>query len=273
MMRLFIAAGAALIIGACATGGGSDAPGSSVAGFDGARLDAVLAAQPDEDKARYQYRHPKETLEFFGVAPGMTVVDTLPGNVWYSGILASYLGAQGEVIGADYAYDMWPLFTDFADEKFLTKRKTWVQDWLDGAAEWAPADGAKISAVTYAGAPDEMKGTADIVLMVRAFHHFNRFEDKGGYRTSALKFAMDVLKPGGVVGVVQHRAPETNSDKWSNGDAGYVKQSEVIAAFTAAGFEFLGSSEINADRTINRASLILFGACRRHLRQVATIRR
>src|SRR5690606_20327708 len=70
-------------------------------------LDAVLAAQPEEAQARYQWRHPKETLQFFGIEPGMTVVDTLPGEIWYTGILMDYLGLEGTVIAADYSPEMW----------------------------------------------------------------------------------------------------------------------------------------------------------------------
>lgn len=244
MMRMSLITAAAAALVACAT---TDDERPAASQFDGARLDAVLAAQPADDQARYNYRHPKETLEFFGVAPGMTVVDTLPGKVWYSGILADYLGSDGVVIGADYDYAMWPLFTGFATEEFLEKRKSWAADWVTDSTGWAPSDGAKISAVTYGDVPEEVKGSVDVILMIRAFHHFNRFEEEGGYRTAALKAAMDMLKPGGVVGVVQHRAPETSSDKWAEGDAGYVKQSAIIAAFKGAGFEFLGSTEINAN--------------------------
>ena len=70
--------------------------------FDGEKLDAVLAAQPEMIKARYDYRHPRETLEFFGVAPGMTVVDTTAGE-YYSRILLPYLGDEGALVGASYA--------------------------------------------------------------------------------------------------------------------------------------------------------------------------
>jgi predicted methyltransferase len=83
--------------------------------------------------------------------------------------------------------------------------------------------------------------------MLRALHHFNRLEDDGGYLTSALKDTYDVLKPGGVVGVEQHRAPAGNPDAWADGENGYLKQDAVIAAFTAAGFEFVATSEINAN--------------------------
>ena len=66
------------------------------------KLAAVLAAQPDEVKARYQYRHPQETIEFFGIEPGMTVVEGLPGGGWYTKILLPYLGGDGHLIGANY---------------------------------------------------------------------------------------------------------------------------------------------------------------------------
>ncbi len=211
------------------------------------RLDALLATMPEDVQARYQYRHPKETLQFFGVEPGMTVVDTLPGDTWYAGILASYLGPDGAVIGADYSVAMWSLFGGFADEEFLMARKTWAETWVAGAAEWPYADPADVSAMVYGSVPDALAETVDVVMMVRAFHHFNRFENKGGYRTTALNEIKKVLKPGGIVGVVQHRAPVENSDDWANGDNGYVKQDHVIAVFEEAGFEFIEASEINAN--------------------------
>lgn len=211
-------------------------------------LDAVLAEQSDDVKARYQWRHPRETLEFFGVRPGMTVVDTLPGDDgYYSKILRSYLGPAGKVIGADYAVDMWKLFGGFATAEFLAKKATWAADWTAIARGWCEEDCAVAEAVVFGSIPAEDKGTVDAVLMIRAMHHFNRFEEEGGWRTSALKDTMDMLKPGGIVGVVAHRAPEGHSDKWAEGDAGYLKQSQLIAAFEASGFEFLGSSEINAN--------------------------
>lgn len=244
MLKQLLIPAAALALAACAT---TDGGQKTTAAFDGARLDAVLAAQPQEVKDRYNWRHPSETLEFFGVAPGMTLVDTLPGEVWYSGILAAYLGPEGKVIGADYSPAMWTLFGGFADEKFLAEKATWAADWVAGSSKWRPADGAEVGGVVYGAVPDDIKGTVDVVLMVRAFHHFNRFEEEGGFRTAALADAMAMLKPGGVVGVVQHRAPESNSDKWAEGDNGYVKQSEIIKAFETAGFEFVASSEINAN--------------------------
>jgi predicted methyltransferase len=65
------------------------------AAADDGKLATVLAAQPDEAKARYQYRHPQETIEFFGIEPGMTVVEGLPGGGWYTKVLLPYLGSEG----------------------------------------------------------------------------------------------------------------------------------------------------------------------------------
>lgn len=210
-----------------------------------ARLDDALAAQPDEEKARYASRHPKETLQFFGIEPGMTVVEVLPGGGWWSKILIPYLGPSGKLVGADYSLPMWALFGEFSPDP--EKQKTWATDWPAGAKAWCEEDCAPVSAFVYGSLPEDMKGTADAVLMLRALHHFNRLEDDGGYLTSALKDTYDVLKPGGVVGVEQHRAPAGNPDAWADGENGYLKQDAVIAAFTAAGFEFVATSEINAN--------------------------
>ncbi len=246
MKKFLLAAVAAFAVLACATGPSAKDAAASLAASEA--LDAALSAQSEEVKARYQWRHPKETLEFFGVRPGMTVVDVLPGNDgYYSKILLAYLGPGGKVIGADYSVEMWKLFGGFVNEQFLAQKATWTTEWADDARTWCEEDCAEVDAVVYGAIPDAMIGTADAVLMIRALHHFNRFEEEGGWRTKALKDTMDLLKPGGVVGVVAHRGPEGHSDKWAEGDKGYLKQLQVIAAFEAAGFELAGTSEINAN--------------------------
>lgn len=210
-------------------------------------IDDILASKPDDFKARYQYRHPKETLAFFGVEPGMTVVDILPNEPgWYGEILIPYLGADGKLIGADYSMEMWPLFGNFATAEFLEGRKNWVADYNEGSAALGVENGAETAAFVLGSAPEELAGTVDVVMMVRAAHHFNRLAG-GQYFTEALEDIDMVLKPGGIVGVVQHRAPEANDDAWANGDNGYVKQSQIISVFEAAGFEFVEASEINAN--------------------------
>lgn len=209
------------------------------------KLDAVLAAQPEEEKARYEHRHPKETLEFFGVEPGMTVVDTLPGDVWYSGILLDYLGPNGTVIAADYSPEMWTQFGEYSPDP--QEKAQWTKTFTEKLEAKRDQDDAAIVAIHYGSVPDELAGTADVVLVVRAIHHFMRLEDKGGYLTKSLDDMKKLLKPGGIVGVVAHRAPENSSDKWATGDAGYVKQAAVVAAFEKAGFELVEASEINAN--------------------------
>ncbi len=245
MTKFLLISAAALAVAGCASlplVGSNDA-----AATNEARLEAALVAQSDADKARYQYRHPKQTLEFFGVEPGMTVVDSLSGKIWYSGILAAYLGPDGKVIAADYSLPMWRRFGGFADDEWLKKRENWAEVWVDGASEWTSEGAAEVGAMVYGSVSDELAGTADVVLLVRALHHFNRFEEAGGHFTEAFADIHKVLKSGGAVGVVQHRAPAGNSDKWAVGNNGYLKQDQIIAAFEEAGFEFVASSEINAN--------------------------
>jgi predicted methyltransferase len=209
------------------------------------RLDAVLAAQPEAAKARYPYRHPKEMIEFFGIQPGMTVVDTLPGEVFYAGILLDYLGKDGKVILADYSPKMWTQFGDYSPDP--KEKANWPTDVVGKWEGKRGPDAAGLAAFQYGSVPDDMAGTVDVVLLSRALHHFMRLESNGGYLTQALADINKLLKPGGVVGVEQHRAPEKNSDAWAKGEAGYLKQSAVVAAFQKAGFELVGSSEINAN--------------------------
>lgn len=217
------------------------------AGFDSAKLSTILAAQPAKVKTRYTYRNPKETLEFFEIEPGMTVVEALPGGGWYSKILLPYLGEDGGLIGADYALDMWPHFGGFATPEFIEKKKSWPTEWTAQATEWRGETGPTISAFAFGTRDETLDGTADAALFIRAMHNLNRFTDKGDYMGKALADVNALLKDGGILGVVQHRAPEGNSAESSTGSNGYLKQSEVIAAVEAAGFSLVESSEINAN--------------------------
>lgn len=249
LKTVLIGAAAALALAGCTKK--AEAPNAKPAeavappAFSADRLDVVLAALPDDEKARYAARHPKEMLEFFGVAPGMTVVEVLPGGGWWTKILLPYLGANGTIVGADYPLSMWAKFGEYAPD--LEKQKNWPAEWPVGAAAWCSTDCARAEAFAYGAVPESLKGKADAVLMFRALHHFSRLDDEGGYYSAALKETFDLLKPGGVVGVEQHRAPAANSDAWADGENGYLKQDAVIARFEAAGFEFVRSSEINAN--------------------------
>lgn len=210
-------------------------------------LDDVLASQSEDTQARYEYRNPKQTLEFFEIEPGMTVVEALPGGGWYSKILLPYLGKNGSLIGVDYAHDMWQHFGGFATPEFIEKRKTWPATWAADAEKWRDEGSASIAAYQFGDQADATAGTADAVLFFRALHNLARFQDKAPYLANAIKDSYTVLKPGGIVGVVQHQALEDRPDDWANGSNGYLKQSMVIKAFEEQGFEFVADSDINAN--------------------------
>lgn len=208
------------------------------------QLGVILDAQPDETKARYKYRHPQETLEFFGIERGMVVMEALPGGGWYSKVLLPVIGGDGRLIGADYAPEMYAKF-GFFDEEFMQSRETWIGDWTADAESWRGDDSAAISAFVLGSLPTEMANSTDAVLFIRALHNLARFEGDGGFLTAALQDAFTMLKPGGIVGIVQHRSRDNMSDEWASGENGYLKQDFVIAQMEAVGFEFVASSDIN----------------------------
>lgn len=210
-------------------------------------LDQILAAQDQKAQDRYQYRHPKETLEFFEVEPGMKVIEALPGGGWYSKILLPLLGEEGELVGVDYAVKMWPLFGGFATEEFVEKKKTWVETWTADASAWRTDGSAAVSAFQYGSMPESLAGTADAALFIRALHNLARFQEQGAYLDTAIKETFTALKPGGIVGVVQHTAREDRPDAWADGSNGYVKKSAMIAKFTEHGFELVDENDINSN--------------------------
>ena len=209
-------------------------------------LKSILDAQPKRTKARYKYRRPQETLEFLSIKPGMKVVEVLPGGGWYTKILLPYLGKNGHLVGLDYSQDMWHYFS-FATEQFIERKKIWVDTWTRDASNWRTENSAALSAYQYGEMPQNLKGTADAVLFIRALHNLARYDAKGGFLSKALKETFDILKPGGLVGIVQHRSLEDRSDKWADGNNGYLKKSFVMKAMKDHGFEFIGESDINAN--------------------------
>lgn len=212
------------------------------------RLARVLASHPEDYQARYAHRHPQETLEFFGIEPGMTVVEGLPGGGWYTKVLLPYLGGEGHLIGANYSLELFPNFS-FMSEERLAQMQTWVTDWPAGAEEWRGENGATLAAYHMGSMPGDMAGTADAVFFARVLHNLARFETegKGEFLTDSLAEAFAVLKPGGVLGVVQHHARDEMPDDWANGSRGYLKKQFVIDRAEAAGFVLEAESEINAN--------------------------
>ena len=209
-------------------------------------LAALLAAQPEEVQARYPFRNPQQTIEFFGIEPGMTVLEGLPGRGWYTKVLLQYLGSEGELLVANYELDMYPLFS-FASEEFLAMQAEWQANWQASSADWGGDNGASTAAFHFGSMPEEMAGTADAVFFPRVLHNLARFQNggEGPYLDTALADVYAVLKPGGVFGVVQHEARDDRPDEWADGSRGYLKKQFVIDQVTAAGFEFVGESDIN----------------------------
>ncbi len=207
-------------------------------------LEAALNAQDNATKARYNARNPEQTLSFFGIAPGMTVVEVLPGGGWYSKILLPYLGNNGQLIGADYSQKLWPNFSFMTPER-IKEKETWVTTWTEQAQGWGNETSANVSAFQLEEMPESMLGKADAVLFIRALHNLVRFESEGGFLTNALQDTYAVLKPGGIVGIVQHQAREDRPDAWADGNNGYLKKSFVVETMQAAGFEFVSESSVN----------------------------
>lgn len=186
-------------------------------------------------QARDQYRHPKQTLEFFGIDEAQTVVEIWPSEGWYTEILAPLLKAHGKFYAASFA-EHHPLTKPF--------QKDISQEFKAKLAARPDIYGAVI--VTSLRAPDDVAiapaNSADRVLTFRNVH--NWLKDGNADQVFAAMFA--ALKPGGILGVVDHRAkPGTPLPQMIK--TGYVTEAEVIALAEAAGFKFAGSSEINAN--------------------------
>jgi predicted methyltransferase len=193
------------------------------------------AHRSDAAKARDVYRHPIETLKFFDVEPTMTVVEVSPGGGWYTEILAPYLKDKGRFIAAHFDPESEVEYYRNSLKKYQEKV---AQASIYGKVEFSVfAPPAKVMI-----APE---GTVDRVLTFRNVHNWYI---SGG--EDAVKAAFDgfykALKPGGILGVVEHRLPES-MDQEQNKRSGYVKQSLVIQWAEQAGFKLLGASEINAN--------------------------
>jgi len=201
-------------------------------------LDAAIAGahRSEANRARDRYRHPKETLAFFGLRPDMTVVEIWPGPGWYSEVLAPALRNGGKFYAAHYGRNRSFPYQTRELEVFSAK--------LAGA----PAVYDKVT-VTQFSLPDDLivapAGSADLVLTFRNVH--NWFQPGYGPPNGAeLAFAamFTALKPGGVLGVVDHRWPDpTTEDPMARN--GYVSEERVIEYAEAAGFELAGRSDVN----------------------------
>ncbi|WP_251359438.1 class I SAM-dependent methyltransferase [Kangiella sp. TOML190] len=244
-MKLALAASAlAIALSACAQHS-SYKKEYQFAKANSAKLKSVMDARSAEDKQRDTWRKPAETLAFFRVEPGMTVAEVLPGGGWYSKIIADYLGSQGTLYGINYDEDIWPRF-GFFNEARIKELVASTAKFPETVAKVSNS-GVKARGFTFSNAPNELAGTVDRVLVIRALHNLNRFESEGQYRSKAIKAMHALLKKGGMVGLVQHKIPETADDAGANGQRGYLKQSDVIEMFENQGFELVMSSDMHAN--------------------------
>jgi predicted methyltransferase len=183
-----------------------------------------------EHKARDKYRHPVETLTFFGIQPGMTVVELWPFGGWYTEILAPYLRDHGKL----YAAAMDPLSTNPTDKKYNSD--------LHALFEAQPElfDKVELSVL----APGKMQiapdGSADLVLTFRNIHNWAW----AGIEKDVFEAAFRALKPGGILGVVEHRHNDPGFAPKQPGQA-YVGEQYATDLIQSVGFRLVARSDIN----------------------------
>lgn len=196
-------------------------------------LNAAVAAptRTAANVARDKYRNPARTLAFFGVKPTDTVVELWPGGGWYTEILAPYLARSGKLIVAPPAG---------RGAESIAKK-------LDADAT---TYGSVARATFTSGSADGIEpGSVDVVLTFRNVHNWRMgygAADKADYAQPAFNAIFAMLKPGGILGIEDHRLPE-NADAGREMTSGYIKVSTVRALAERAGFKLVASSEINAN--------------------------
>jgi predicted methyltransferase len=201
-----------------------------------AKLRAVIASsdRPQEEVARDKYRHPLETLEFFGVRDDMTLVELWPGNGWYTAILAPLLAEKGKLV-----------VTNGDPNGPAADHGTQMAKQYAARLTAKPDDFAKVE-VHVIHPPADLSlgpdGSADAVLTFRNVHNWMT----AGIADQVFAAAFRVLKPGGVLGIEEHRA-KADADPKKVADTGYVPEQLVIDLAEKAGFRLEARSEINAN--------------------------
>jgi predicted methyltransferase len=235
--------GTTLVLAAAACGSAETPPAttpSAEASPVDAKIRTALAGpqRTDAEKARDVYRHPRETLEFFGLRDDMSVVELSPGEGWYTAVLAPILFEHGKLTVTTGDPNGPPESEATKDAKSLLGRFAKSPDAFGKVnplvVRWRGTDPVSLG-------PD---GSADMVLTFRNAHNFlgaNLFD-------KVLTAAFKVLKPGGVLGLTDHRANVGGpTDPKTIGDTGYVPEAFVIAQVEAQGFKLSGKSDINAN--------------------------
>lgn len=200
-------------------------------------LAAVIAGawRDPANVARDPWRHPQQTLEFFGVKPEQTVIEVTPGGGWYAEILAPLLRERGHYIGVLIDPDS---ATSTGARNFYSEQASKLEAKF--AANPEVYDKGELRKFALREPVFGEPGSADVVLTFRNVHNWLT----SGTADAMFQGFFAVLKPGGVLGVVEHRA---NGDVPAGDRSGYVGQQQVIAMATAAGFVLEAQSEINAN--------------------------
>ena len=187
-----------------------------------------------DHKARDIYRHPQQTLAFFNIQDTMTVVEVWPGEGWYTEILAPYLRDKGKLYAAHYSAKTDEPYFKKSLDKFIKKMHD--QPELYDKVEITELEPPKVLII----APDN---SVDRVLSFRNTHNWLSIDQAATAYVAMYK----ALKPGGILGVVEHRYNLFKPQNKITAN-GYVSEDDVIALARSAGFEFLEKSEINANR-------------------------
>lgn len=186
------------------------------------------------DKARDRWRHPAESLAFWGLKPGATVVEFWPGAGWYTEILAPFLDATGGKLYAAHLQIAEP-----ADPAAKQVVEAYRAKYATGRK---PYGAVAVTAFGPTSGPVAPAGSADLALFLRNLHNWMA----AGIAEKAFRDAFLALKPGGLLGVEEHRAaPGGVPDLLA--DTGYVDQAYAIRLAQEAGFELQAASEINAN--------------------------
>jgi predicted methyltransferase len=201
-------------------------------------LDAAIAGdhRSEANKARDKFRRPKETLEFFGFRSDMTVVEIWPGGGWYTEILAPALKDSGKLYAAQYSVNPSYGYQRRYFGSFLSKLGAKPDVYRD--VEITTLDFPYELAIAPAG-------SADMVVTFRNAHNWVN-PGYGAPQAAPLifKIMFDVLKPGGVLGVVDHSWADANT-KDPDAEDGYVSEQRLIKLAKAAGFELAARSDMN----------------------------
>jgi len=192
-------------------------------------------ARRAEHRARDSWRHPLQTLTFFGVQPDQTIIEITPGGGWYAEILAPALRASGQYIAA--VVDPQTLPAGGGRDYQQRMQDSLMRQFAQSAAQF---DRARIVAYDPGAPVFGPPGSADAVLTFRNVHNWR----VAGQAQAMFRGFFAVLKPGGTLGVVEHRA---SADVAADDRSGYVGQAQVIAMAEAAGFKLVATSEINAN--------------------------